>query len=203
MTEANWMEKAVLNNFIWAAVQKKRIVPLWRTMVELPEGAVLSEVGCGRGAGSIILFDEFKPARIDAFDVDEDMVRKAKKLVKGEFGGKISVSVGDVTKMSAGDGTYDGVFDFFSLHHVEDWYAGVSEISRVLKPGGHFAFAEVYVASASRNILFRNVFRHPAGNRFERDDLIRALAENGLRIMEKRSNLGGYGIVGVARKNPQ
>jgi len=201
MTQANWVEKAIINNFVWAAVQRKHIVPVWRASLDLPPDAVASEVGCGRGAGSMILYEEFKPARIDAFDVDENMVKKAKKLLSGEYDGKIDVSVGDVTRMAAADSTYDAVFDFFSMHHVEDWYGGISEISRVLKPGGYFAFAEIYVESVTRNILLRNILRHPAENRFDRSDLIRALAENNLRLMEKRTNLGAYGIVAVARKN--
>ncbi|MFH0863098.1 MAG: class I SAM-dependent methyltransferase [Candidatus Altiarchaeota archaeon] len=201
MTKANWVEKAIINNFIWAAVQRKHIVPVWRSSFELKPDALSSEVGCGRGAGSIIIFEEFKPSSVDAFDVDENMVEKAKKLLEGEYDGKIDVSVGDVTKMAAADATYDAVFDFFSMHHVEDWYKGISEISRVLKPGGYFAYAEIYAEEVTKNIVLRNILRHPAKNRFGRSDLVRALAENNLRIMERKANLGSYGVIGVARKS--
>jgi ubiquinone/menaquinone biosynthesis C-methylase UbiE len=200
MTKANWVEKAVLNNFFWASIQRKRIVPVWKASLEMPAGAELLEVGCGRGAGSIILFEEFNPNRVDAFDVDEEMVIKAKNLLSEGYEGRIRVEVGDVTKINASEAAYDAVFDFFTLHHVEDWYRGVAEISRVIRPGGYFAYAELYVENVSKNFLLRNILRHPSENRFKREDFVRALAENSLRIMEKRSNIGGYGIIGVARK---
>jgi ubiquinone/menaquinone biosynthesis C-methylase UbiE len=195
-----WAEKLLLNNFIWVLVQRMSILPVWSESMELPAGATILEVGCGRGAGSVILVDWFKPSRVDAFDVDEDMIRKAGEYLPEDYKGKINVSVGDVTNIKAEDNTYDAVFDFFTLQHVKDWRRGLSEISRVLKLGGYFAFGELY-GSTLNTYIRRHLITSPVGVRFERGDWVKALAENRLRLMERKRKLLGYGFIGVARKS--
>ena len=197
----NWFEKMVVNNFVWALIQRKVVAPVWSKSMKLPAGAVVLEVGCGRGAGAVIIVEEFNPARVDAFDLDEDMIAKAAGYIHDAYKGRINLWVGDVMAIKAAEGTYDAVFDFFNLHHVEDWRRGLSEISRVLKPGGYFAFGELY-GSALSSRLIRPMLSHPAEGRFEREDWIKALAENGLRMMEHRRNISNYGLMGVARKPP-
>jgi ubiquinone/menaquinone biosynthesis C-methylase UbiE len=103
-----------------------------------------------------------------------------------------------VTNIASRDGSYDVVFDFFTLDHVEDWRRGISEISRVLKPGGFFAFSELY-DNAVRNYLLRNI--RPKEDRFDRQELVKSLAESRMRLMERQNGMYGYGLAGVARKN--
>ncbi|MBD3388044.1 MAG: methyltransferase domain-containing protein [Candidatus Altiarchaeales archaeon] len=195
----NWAERILVNNFIWAIVQRNVIAHYWKKSVELGDEAVVLEIGCGRGAGSVILSDEFQPSRVDAFDLDEEMIGKAEDYIPIDYRERISLSVCDVKSIGASDQTYDAVFDFFTLHHVKDWEKGVSEVARVLKPGGYFAFGELY-GRLLNNYIVRNIFEHPLDKRFEREAWVKALAENGLRLMENNRDIWGYGIIGVAKK---
>jgi len=199
VTKANWAEKTLLNNFAWAFLQRKYIMPIWKESVLLREGSRVAEVGCGRGAGAILILREFNPESVEAFDLDEGMVEKARSYTQG-YESRISVDVGDVPRIDAPDGRYDAVFDSFTLHHVEDWRKGISEISRVLRPGGYFAFAELYNSAVS-NYMMDRVLHHPLEERFDRQELVRSLAENGLRLMERKVTLpGGWGLIGVTCK---
>ena len=197
--KSGWFENLAFNNLLWAQIQKKQVIPVWKESLKLPEDCTALEVGCGRGVGSASLLDAFNLGRLDAFDIDEKLVKKAGEYVSGEYGGRIRVYVGDVTQIQSGDGTYDAVFDFFTLNQVGDWRKGLSEISRVLKSGGFFAFAEVYGEVYNWHII-NHFLVHPEGERIERQSLVKGLAEERLRLMEKRNNLWGNGLVGVARK---
>jgi len=197
--KVNFLEKLFLNNFVWAFIQRRFIVPVWSKSVDLKSESVVLEAGCGRGAGSLIIFEEFHPSLIDAFDLDVDMIALAKEHIPKGYSEKINLFVGDVTNIPKADSSYDAVFDFFTLYHVEDWQLGLSEISRVIKSGGYFAFMEPY-EKTMQNLIFRNLFDHPSENRFNREDWLKGLAENGLRIMESKSNIWGKGLIGVATK---
>jgi SAM-dependent methyltransferase len=48
----------------------------------------------------------------------------------------------DFTKMDYADNTFDVVFGFFILHHLQDLALGGSELYRVLKSGGKAVFLE-------------------------------------------------------------
>ena len=196
----NWVEGLLFNNMLWTTFQKRQIVSLWRDLVDLKPGFTALEVGCGRGVGSVLFYEEFKPRRIDAVDNDQDMVDKAQKHVRADYDGRINVAVGDVTRLQAADGSYDVVFDFFTMHYVEDWIRGIEEVSRVLKPGGYFAFGEIY-ENAARSPFVKHVLKHDFEGMFDRQSWVKALAGNRLRLMERKNNLWNYGMAGVARKS--
>jgi ubiquinone/menaquinone biosynthesis C-methylase UbiE len=200
MAWGNRAEGLLVNNFVWALIQRKYILPLWLQSMRIEPNAVILEVGCGRGAGAVMVSEALKPSLFVGFDVDEKQISKAKRYVRGEYDDRIFVYIGDVTAISSSDCQYDAVFDFFTLHHVDDWRKGVAEVSRVLKPGGYFAFAELF-DSAIRNYVVQNILRYPKEGRLDRESLVRSLAENRLRLMENTKAMGGRGIVGVARKS--
>jgi ubiquinone/menaquinone biosynthesis C-methylase UbiE len=199
MGNAGFLEKVLVNNFVWGIFQRRVVVPVWRESIQPQNDMAALEIGCGRGMGAAIFLDNFSPSRIDAFDIDETMVRKARRYLGGEYDEKIRVFVGDVTNISSQDDAYDVVFDFFTLHYVDDWQRGISEISRVLKPGGIFAFSELYGQSIGNHMLRQFMYNPPRGG-FDRGALVKSFAENRLRLMEGKKELWGYGIAGAARK---
>jgi ubiquinone/menaquinone biosynthesis C-methylase UbiE len=54
----------------------------------------------------------------------------------------IDFRVGDVLDLSLEDDSYDIVFSNGVLHHTKDWRKGITEVCRILKPGG---FGWLYV----------------------------------------------------------
>ncbi len=196
MARLNFLERLIVNNSLWSALERRYVLPVWLGSFSLGEGAAALEIGCGRGASTSSIRSAYPLSGIDAMDVDYGMVAKARRHYGG---GAIRFYVGDAHRLPTKDSSYDAVFDFFTLHHLEDWERAVAEAARVLKPGGYFAFAEVY-GSLTGSYPLRQLFVHPSENRFEREDLVRALSDNRLRLMERKDTLHDHGLVGVARK---
>ncbi len=79
----NWAERWVVNNPIRVLEQGFQVRWL-KKVLELPPGGTILEVGCGRGAGAQLIRDHFRPARLHAQDLDERMIRKAKRYLSRE-----------------------------------------------------------------------------------------------------------------------
>ena len=94
---------------------------------------------------------------------------------------------------------FDAVFGFGFLHHVPDWRQGLSEIARVLKPGGVYYIEELY-PSLYQNVITKRILLHPEHDRFTSDDLRKALDEAHLRLANA-FELRKMGILGVATKD--
>ncbi len=129
-----------MNGSLRGVMQRRFVAPvLERLGGRVPGGRVL-EVGCGGGRGVEIILDRFGAAEVCAFDVDPRMVESARRRLANRPGGQVQLGIGDVTAIDAGDATFDGVFDFGAIHLVPEWAAALSEVRRVLKPGGRFFF---------------------------------------------------------------
>ncbi|WP_409333185.1 methyltransferase domain-containing protein [Trujillonella humicola] len=103
-----------------------------------------------------------------------------------------------VRALDAADSSYDAVFDFGILHHVEDWQAAVGDIARVLRPGGRFYFDEV-TADALATRGYRWLFDHPTQNRFTAAEFVAELERQGLAIGTRwRTRIRGHYVLGVA-----
>jgi ubiquinone/menaquinone biosynthesis C-methylase UbiE len=190
----NRVEKGLMNNPVRAALQRhveaRRLKELGGV---LRSGSRALEVGCGRGVGVPLILDVFGAARVDAFDLDPQMVAQARQRL-GREAHRVRLWVGDASRIDAEDETYDAVFDFGIIHHLPDWRAGLGEIRRVLGPGGRF-FAEEVLRDFILNPVVRRVLDHPLENRFTHEEFLLALADIGFRVIgEKRfgRSLGWY-----------
>jgi ubiquinone/menaquinone biosynthesis C-methylase UbiE len=111
-----------------------------------------------------MLLEIVHAATADGIDLDPAQIARARKGLAGLHDDRIDLGVASVTKLAFADASFDAVFDFdFGiLHHVPAWQTGVSEIGRVLKPGGRFFLQEVTQAALNRWI-YRTFFEHPWG----------------------------------------
>src|SRR5215207_9273572 len=103
-----------------------------------PDGARVLEVGCGPGRLSILLAREHG-LDVTGLDLDPAMIERARRNAErsGNGGGsRPSFLVGDVSSLPFPDGSFDVVVSTLSMHHWADPTAGLSEIGRVLRPGG-------------------------------------------------------------------
>jgi SAM-dependent methyltransferase len=102
------------------------------------DGAQVLEVGCGPGHLSIRMARELG-LETTGLDLDPAMIDVARANADdaaGEKGGKPSFVLGDVASLPFPDGSFDLVVSTLSMHHWSDPRAGLSEIGRVLRPGG-------------------------------------------------------------------
>ncbi len=193
----NWAEKRVVNNPARVAEQKFEIKWFQKSM-PLKPGAVIMEIGCGRGAGARLIFKNFQPVLLIAQDLDIDMIQKAKRYLTAIEINEISLSVADAIHIPVKDRAIDAIFVFGVLHHVPDWQAALLEIERVLKPGGVLYIEELY-PSLYQNFLTKRIVLHPKENRFNSQDLHTAMTTAKLTI-KHAIEFKKLGILGVAIK---
>ena len=193
----NWAERWVVNNP--SRVIQQRLEMRWlRKKSDLKPGAVVLEVGCGRGAGAGLILREFRPAVLQAMDLDVEMIGKAKNYLSPEVGRRISFYVGDVQRLPYKDGALDAVFAFGVLHHVPDWQAALGEIARVLKTGGTYFMEEIY-PSLYQNFITKHILLHPRKNRFLSQDLKKEMKGAQLHL-KSHLEIEKIGILGVLIK---
>ncbi|MEU0124281.1 class I SAM-dependent methyltransferase [Streptomyces albidoflavus] len=200
----NRIETAAVNNPARRALQRFYEVPALLGLAggPLPAGAQAVEIGCGSGYGTRMILDRFGAAQVEALDLDEAMVEKARRRLM-DRPGRVRLAVGDATDLKAAfgaeDGTYDAAFDFAIIHHIPDWRSAVAEIARVLKPGGLFVFDEVTSHALARP-TYKKLFVHPAHDRFSAQDFLAELPRHGLTVRGAFTKIQGDYLLGVARK---
>ncbi len=165
---------------------------------QLKPGAIVLEVGCGRGAGAYLIKKKFQPGLLQAMDLDIQMIRRAPKYLSPEQRVGISFYAGDVIRLPYRNETLDAIFGFGVLHHVPDWQRALAEIARVLKPGGNYFFEELY-PSLYQNFITKRILLHPTRNRFLSHHLKQALKASGLELSTSVENKK-LGILGFATK---
>lgn len=195
----NAVEKSLMNNGVRAALQRHYEAPLLQRLGGTVEGGRVLEVGCGRGVGTQLILERFRAGHVTAFDLDPDMVDKARRRLAPQTPDRVTLSVGDVTAIDAGDATFDAVFDFGIIHHVPEWRAALREIRRVLKPGGRFYFEEV-TRQALQRWVYRTFLDHPDHDRFSGPEFIVACDDTGLTVSDRCvQRFFGDFVIGVAR----
>jgi ubiquinone/menaquinone biosynthesis C-methylase UbiE len=103
-----------------------------------PDNAQILEVGCGPGHLSIQLARRHG-LHVTGIDLDPAMIERARANVDsaGEGAGRRpGFLIGDVTSLAFPDESFDLVVSTLSMHHWADPTAGLTEIGRVLRPGG-------------------------------------------------------------------
>ena len=193
----NWAERWAVNNSL--RVIQQRLEMRWlRKNSDFKPGALVLEVGCGRGAGARLILQQFHPAFLQAMDLDIGMIRKARDYLSQESGKRISFYVGDAFRLPYKDETLDALFGFGVLHHIPDWQSALLEIARVLKTGGIYFLEELY-PSLYQNFITKHILLHPRENRFLSQDLKQALIAANLHL-ENSLELPKIGIFGISIK---
>ena len=103
---------------------------------KLEKDSKVLELGCGTGYFTRELVDT--DAHITAIDISPDLLEEARKEVSAS---NVEFNVDNAYAMSFHAGTFDHVVGSSVLHHLEIREA-LSEMYRVLKPGGQIAFTE-------------------------------------------------------------
>lgn len=102
--------------------------------IEFPENSRVLEVGCGTGPICRTLASIPNVSEVIGIDPSEHLLSKAKEISKGLEG--ISYQAGDGRKLDFEDNTFDAVILHTILTHVPGPEDILSEVHRVLKPGG-------------------------------------------------------------------
>lgn len=194
----NWAERWVVNNPLRVFQQQLEIKCL-RKMSPLAPGSTILEVGCGRGAGAKLIINKFQPSKLHILDLDLKMIQMAQRFLAAMPKNKVELYVGDSIQLPFKSSAMDAVFGFGFLHHVPDWRQALSEVARVLKPGGVYYLEELY-PELYQNFITKRLLLHPEHDRFSAIDLRNALKEMDLDLTNNYE-FPKIGILGVAVKS--
>jgi ubiquinone/menaquinone biosynthesis C-methylase UbiE len=187
----NRLEFVLMNNPARAALQRQvEARVLARLGGRVVNGRAL-EIGCGRGIGIQAILETFRARSVDAFDLDVRMVFRARRRTM-KYGDRVRLWVGDASAIAAPSGTYDAVFDYGIIHHVPDWRTTLTEVHRVLKPGGRF-YGEEILAGFITHPVARTLFDHPQKDRFSMPGLLAGMEDSGLSVTHHGSVAGLFG----------
>lgn len=102
-------------------------------------GCTVLEVGSGRGGGSSFLRRYKRPAVMVGVDLSQKAVDFS-RLSHHEDG--LEFKVGDAESLPFTDNSFDAVINVESSHCYPAFETFLSEVRRVLRPGGHFLYAD-------------------------------------------------------------
>jgi ubiquinone/menaquinone biosynthesis C-methylase UbiE len=199
MARMSALERLMVLSPVRAWLQRGE-VGAFRRWSAVEPGADVLEIGCANGVSTRLLADRVRPRRLVALDYDPSMVGRARRRVgRRDAGGGIDLAVADATHMPFAADEFDALFEAGVLHHVPDWRAALTEISRVLRPGGVLFFAE-----PSRRRLTRGIYwflPHDRNIMFSAEEMADALSEAGLELRASLRRLPLWDIAGVAHRS--
>ncbi|MEM8616860.1 MAG: methyltransferase domain-containing protein [Pseudomonadota bacterium] len=134
-------DRYVVPPLITCACSSKPIMKQRAKIVPEAEGIVL-EVGCGSGT-NFALYDVDKVKHLHAIEPAEGMVKRARET----WDDLAKETPCDILRCGAEglpleDHSVDTAVVTFVLCTIPDWKASLSELRRVLKPGGRLLFSE-------------------------------------------------------------
>lgn len=179
-----------------------RLFQSLKALYNLPAQAKILEVGCGAGQFIRAIKEKLPSSECYGFDISVAAINKAK-----EAGDAVNYVVGQSDRWPLSDNFFDAVVIFDVLEHVESVEQTMSEIKRVLKPGGLFyAFLPCegdylsiwYYLKFSRK--FDTLTNKYAGhiNRFSRLRWKKIVIQSGFQIIDKKYSEHFFGqLLGI------
>lgn len=130
-----------LNHFLSLGIDK-----LWRKkaigMLEKASSQVILDVATGTGDFALQAMS-LKPAKITGIDISEGMLEVGrKKIAARNLQHIIDLKAGDSENIPFPENNFDAVTVAFGVRNFENLEKGLSEIFRVLKPGGKLIVLE-------------------------------------------------------------
>lgn len=186
----NFFETVLVNNPVRGAMLDYSVRWHYEAACAPALGQVL-EIGCGNGAGLLAIERRFRPAGLAGFDLDDQQVARARsalaRLTERRPMPPVRLWTGDAEHLDAPSGSYDGVFEFAIFHHIPDWRRALSEVHRVLRPGGYFFFEELsrefFYDTGAFGALLRRTTAHPWDTMFDFPSFRQGLADAGLKLI--------------------
>jgi ubiquinone/menaquinone biosynthesis C-methylase UbiE len=124
------------------------LIPSWIPALDgveekLRNGATVADIGCGLGASTILLAQQYPNSRFTASDYHEESIELARKRA-GDAGVADRVNFEVASAASFSGSGYDLAATFDCLHDMGDPLAAAKHVRQALKPDGTWLVAEPY-----------------------------------------------------------
>ncbi|ATL45955.1 bifunctional demethylmenaquinone methyltransferase/2-methoxy-6-polyprenyl-1,4-benzoquinol methylase UbiE [Chitinophaga caeni] len=120
---------------------------IWRKkalrMLKKDRPQKMLDVATGTGDFAIMAHKILQPQHITGIDISAGMLEFGRqKIENAGLSGKISLQLGDSETISFADQTFDAITVAYGVRNFENIEKGLSEMFRVLKPGGKLIILE-------------------------------------------------------------
>lgn len=144
-----------LNRFLSAGIDVRWRKKAINQLKELKPKYVL-DVATGTGDVAILAQKILHPTKITGIDISEGMLELGrKKIEKLGLQNDIELLAGDSEKLSFADNSFDAVTVAFGVRNFQNLEKGLSEMLRVLRPGGKLVVLEF---SRPKMFLFKAIY---------------------------------------------
>lgn len=143
-------------------------------------GGTAADIGFGGGVGLRLLLDRVGPGgRVHGVDLAQTMVDAARRRHRTECRqGTLSVQRGTIVDLPLQDGTMDAAITVNTVYFVDDLARALSEVARVLRPGGRLVIGIGDPAAIAALPVTDHGFRiRPV------DELLRMLEHAGFEVL--------------------
>jgi len=162
---------------------------------------ILLDLACGTGIYARPLANQLVHGTVLGFDLSIPMLKYASKRARKESLKNILFIHGDAMDMPFSDARFDIVNCCGALHLFTDLSRVLSEISRVLKPGGRFTFATFRQREGALAEHIVRLRRDATGmNAFRADELELRLNQAGFEEVKCHHAKGIWLIMSAAKQ---
>jgi len=129
------------------------------------ENKLILEVGSGRGGGASMIKKYHKPEKLVGIDFSGPAVRLCNRTLSTNG---LTFIEGDAESLPFSEDSFDAVLNVESSHCYDSMKGFLNEVTKVLRPGGHFLFTD-----------FRELHQIPELENF--------ITASGLEVIKKRN----------------
>ncbi|WP_018613574.1 bifunctional demethylmenaquinone methyltransferase/2-methoxy-6-polyprenyl-1,4-benzoquinol methylase UbiE [Segetibacter koreensis] len=144
-----------LNRFLSAGIDvswRKKAIKQLKAL----QPKYLLDVATGTGDIAILAEKMLHPVKITGIDISEGMLEIGrKKLEKLGLQNKIELVQGDSESINFDDNSFDAITVAFGVRNFQNLEKGLTEMRRVLKPGGKLVVLEF---SRPKNFFFKSLY---------------------------------------------
>ena len=150
-------------------------------------GDTVLEVACGTGLVALKVAE--RASEVSGIDISAPMIDEAEKKMREKDFDNVEFFVEDAYSLHFGNDTFDTVICNNSLHNMKYPQKALSEIKRVLKPGGRFISAIVGFGEAPKykmlHTIFKPFFKLPIFHKPNLDEMADMIRDSGFSIVNK------------------
>ena len=147
------------------------------------DGGTAADVGFGGGVGLALLLDRVGPTGVvHGIDISPTMLAEARRRFRKQVDeGTVQLHEATMTRLPLPDGSVDAAVSTNTIYFVDDLGAALSELARVLRPGGRLALGVGDPDTMAKMPFTKHGFvLRPI------DEIVEALRAAGLTLLEDR-----------------
>ena len=127
-------------------------------LTEIQHGMTVLDLGSGAGFDAFLALNRVGPTgHVIGVDMTDDMLALARENAAKRGAANIEFRKGHIEELPVESGTVDYVISNCVINLSPDKPAVFREISRVLKPGGHFAVSDIVLLKALPEAIVRDI----------------------------------------------